>query len=106
MATTDGVEEAWKQYHEQSGGMEDKQVRGIALLVLGKKMAGYPTTIDEDKQWLNDNKNERMSRKWVAVQVRLSEKTIVSEWMRQVKGDTKRKGKSNNTKSSSKKPKK
>eukprot|EP00026_Physarum_polycephalum_P012095 Phypoly_transcript_12367.p1 GENE.Phypoly_transcript_12367~~Phypoly_transcript_12367.p1 ORF type:complete len:131 (+),score=25.17 Phypoly_transcript_12367:739-1131(+) len=81
----EGSEAAWGKFHEESGGMDDKQLRGVALLVLGRKLADYPTSLEEDKAWLKDNGGE-YSRKRLAVELRVSEKTILVDWMNHIKG--------------------
>lgn len=95
-----GVANAWKQYHEDSGGMDLQQVRVVALLVLARKLAGYPTTLEEDQAWLQGHSNEgdELIRKILAAKIRISEKTIIAEWMKHVKGpENKRKGISTDT---------
>jgi hypothetical protein len=106
----EGSEVAWSKFHEESGGMDDKQLRGIALLVLGRKLADYPTSLEEDKTWLENNGGE-YSRKRLAVELRVSEKTILVDWMNHVKGERKAranesKRKTKNTKTKKTKTKK
>jgi hypothetical protein len=83
LVTSEGSEAAWRQFHEESGGIDDKQLRGIALLVLGKKMAAFTTSLEADKAWLKNNPGH--SRKKLAVDLRVSEKTILMDWMNYIK---------------------
>ena len=86
LVASDGSEAAWRRFHEESGGMADKQVRGIALLVLGRKLSDYATSLEEDEAWLRDNVEN--SRKRLAVELRVSEKIILMDWMKHIKGET------------------
>lgn len=88
LLASEGSEAAWRQFHEESGGMEEKQLRGIALLVLARKLSGYPTRLEEDQVWVKDNEGEGYTRKRLAVELRMAEKLILLNWIKHIKGES------------------
>jgi len=67
--------------------MPYKQLTAVATLALRRKLSAYPTSLEKDREWLARSAGH--SRKKLAVELRMSEKTIIMDWINHFNNQTK-----------------